>query len=219
MSTKKLRTIENLIILTFPVVLFAGCAGSDIKSTSENQIQSSVSQQQSIEITDPISTTSVSLPESLTISDAEKTIKSFEMETNENLIDQPVITDEISTDTDVVAIPEKKIYYFDTNAHVLSDDQRNELQKHADYLIKNPGAVLVINGHADVRGSEDYNYSLSLKRAMQTRQLLIEIGVAETQLITKGFGELVPMHAENNWNENRRIELEYSTPVVLSSMQ
>jgi len=217
MSTKKLRTIENLIILTFPVVLFAGCAGSDIKSTSENQIQSSVSQQQSIETTDPISTTSVSLPESLTISDAEKTIKSFEMETNENLIDQPVITDEISTD--IVTIPEKKIYYFDTNAHVLSDDQRNELQKHADYLIKNPGAVLVINGHADVRGSEDYNYSLSLKRAMQTRQLLIEIGVAETQLITKGFGELVPMHAENNWNENRRIELEYSTPVVLSSMQ
>ena len=217
MPTKKLRTIENLIILTFPVVLFAGCAGSDIKSTSENQIQSSVSQQQSIETTDLISTTSVSLPESLTISDADKTIESVEMETNENLIDQPVITDEISTD--IVTIPEKKIYYFDTNAHVLSDDQRNELQQHADYLIKNPDAVLVINGHADVRGSEDYNYSLSLKRAMQTRQLLIEIGVAETQLITKGFGELVPMHAENNWNENRRIELEYSTPVVLSSMQ
>jgi len=216
MPTKKLRTIENLIILTFPVVLFAGCAGSDIKSTSENQIQSSVSQQQSIETTDLISTTSVSLPESLTISDADKTIESVEMETNENLIDQPVITDEISTD--IVTIPEKKIYYFDTNAHVLSDDQRNELQQHADYLIKNPDAVLVINGHADVRGSEDYNYSLSLKRAMQTRQLLIEIGVAETQLITKGFGELVPMHAENNWNENRRIELEYSTPVVLSSM-
>ena len=128
-------------------------------------------------------------------------------------------TDDMLTLNSVkLTTPETKIFYFDTNDHTLSAEQRNTLKEHAEFLKSNPGSILVINGHADERGSEKYNQTLSEKRALETLNILIELGVAEDQLVTKGFGEMVPMHAENNWDENRRVELEYADPVVLSSM-
>ncbi len=226
MPSKKLRTTENLILITFPVVLFAGCAGSDIKPVETEQTPSTVFRIQTPENNNPAPATEL----------AELTVNEFRgsheklatRESNIDLLSETTISEPVEPDmssvpqqpvnTIVSTIPEQKIFYFDTNVYTLSDDQRALLQAHADYLLSNPGAVLVISGHADERGSEDYNQSLSEKRAMESYKLLTGLGVPADQLLTKGFGELVPMNTENNWDENRRVELEYTDPMILSSM-
>lgn len=213
MSTKKLRTIENLIMLTFPLVLFAGCAGNDVKPEQQLSTPFTISEQQNTETAMPaqeIDEPVVSLIQADTRStDFQKDTTFDDSET------QPKETDNQPAS---IAMPENKIFFFDTNNHVLNEQQRLDLRQHADYLAANPEAVLIINGHADVRGTEDYNQSLSEKRATETYQLLISLGVPESQLMTKGFGELAPMNNESNWEENRRVELQYTDPVMLSSM-
>ena len=76
---------------------------------------------------------------------------------------------------------------------------------------------LVINGHADARGTESYNQTLSEKRAQAVYEMLVESGVPENQLKKFGFGEHFPQYDVNNWDENRRVELEFSNPVLVSS--
>jgi len=223
MSSKKLRTIENLILLTFPVVLFAGCAGNDVKPVISDNALTTISAAQEPEDSNPLPATEYP---SITTMEVERDIEESTQKNQDNVIDsmavETVAKESIEKQNTVknttLSVPDKKVFYFDTNIHTLTDTQRNELRSHADYLIANPGSILIINGHADERGSENYNQTLSEKRAMETFKLFISLGVPENQLITRSFGEMIPMYAENNWDENRRIELEYTDPMILSSM-
>lgn len=218
MSTRKLRVVENLILLTFPVVLFAGCAGSDVKPAQQKQTQMMITKNetpdQSFTYTETDSPVVFELNSDSVIEKMTDTKESTRQETDSQIVEK---ADDIE-DTALITTPEKKIFFFDTNHHQLSEDQRKELKQHAEYLLANPGAMLVINGHADVRGTENYNQSLSEKRASETFKVLTELGVPENQLLTNGFGEMVPMNEENNWDENRRVELQYTDNVMLSSM-
>lgn len=223
MSAKKLKIVENLILITFPVVLFAGCAGNDVKPILSEPSQLDKPQIQTGQFHDPYPKTDLE-PVSFFDTQKEPTVENLTTE-GEPVISATVIsTNEIieplekKNDNVAPASPEKNVFYFDTDVHRLSDEQHNELRQHADYLIANSAAILVINGHADVRGTETYNQNLSEKRAKEIKKLLVELGVNENQLMTKGFGELVPMHAEANWDENRRVELQYTDPMMLTSM-
>ena len=223
MATKKLRTVENLILLTFPIVLFAGCAGSDVKPVTEGQNQAVLTETSTQGYDYPFPATEIP---KISVVETHSNLHESEIIHNSETSSDVITTEpadsasapQESVNTAKLTIPESKIFYFDTNVHTLTEDQRKQLQAHADYLVANPGAVLVINGHADERGTETYNQALSEKRAMETFKLLITLGVPVDQLVTKAFGELVPMHAENNWDENRRIELEYTDHVMISSM-
>lgn len=209
MSTRKLRTVENLIMLTFPLVLFAGCAGSDVKPVESETAAMTISEPQHKEIAFPASETEISqvTPIEPEVSPVENEIRQDEIE----LVQKTV-------DTENSTMPGEKIFFFDTDRYTLKEEQRQTLKQHADYLMANPESILIINGHADVRGTTAYNQTLSENRARETYQLLIELGVPETQLLSKGFGETLPMNDERNWEENRRVELQYTDPVMLSSM-
>ena len=216
MSTRKLRTVENLIMLTFPLVLFAGCAGSDIKPV-ENKIPTTYQSQSSEkELATPVK--EVEVPQVSLIEPEIEPEPSTENQAGvDTKLDEVALT-QGSDDSEPVTVPQNNILFFDTDIHALSQDQRHELKQHAEYLIGNSAAVLTINGHADVRGTQEYNQVLSEKRAEETYKLLIEYGVSEAQLLTKGFGESAPMNDESNWKENRRVELQYTDPMMMSSM-
>ena len=227
MTSNKLRIIENLILITFPVVLFAGCAGSDIKPAEPEQSSSTffgIQKQEASHASPASGKEEISVVEyhnsnEQTVTKNDSTDPANN--TEENRTPDPTdltVHSQKPVKAITTAIPKKEIFFFNTNVYTLSDEQRIQLAFHANYLKSNPGTVLIINGHADERGSEDYNQSLSEKRAMETQQLLVGLGVSKEQLITKGFGELVPMKTENNWDENRRVELEYTDPMMLSSM-
>ncbi|RZO85276.1 MAG: peptidoglycan-associated lipoprotein [Kiritimatiellaceae bacterium] len=77
----------------------------------------------------------------------------------------------------------------------------------ANYLRGQGGVIL--EGHADERGSRDYNLSLGERRALAVRSYLIELGVNPSQIQTRSFGEEQPAnqnHDETAWSENRRVE-------------
>lgn len=223
MNRKKIRFIENMIIVTFPVVLFAGCAGSDIKPGVEEKPMATYSEYENplpekdlMEISTAYDTSneaeltvSAVTPVSDTTVDHEQTTEDHEQTT------QSVIQANSSTPE----LPNNNLLRFGTDKHELVDNQRIELKQHAEFLIANSDMILVINGHADIRGTEDYNQALSEKRAQAVYDLLIEMGVSQGQLKKVGFGEHQPMHDENDWDENRRVELEFRDPVMVSSMQ
>lgn len=77
----------------------------------------------------------------------------------------------------------------------------------ASHLIGRGGVIL--EGHADERGSRDYNLTLGEQRALAVRAYLMELGVSPSQIQTRSYGEENPAnknHDESAWSENRRVE-------------
>ncbi len=109
-------------------------------------------------------------------------------------------------------LAERKIY-FDFDRSEILDDYQDILKAHAGYLISNPSASLMIEGHADERGTREYNMALGERRAYSVFQFLTLQGVSKSQLSTVSFGEERPDvegHDESAWKYNRRAVLVYS---------
>ncbi len=104
------------------------------------------------------------------------------------------------------------ILYFDFDQSGVKDQYRDVLAAHAEYLASNPGLSLRIEGHADERGSREYNIGLGERRAQAVKRALLLNGVSAATLKTVSFGEEKPRvqgSSESSWAENRRVELVY----------
>lgn len=98
---------------------------------------------------------------------------------------------------------------FDFNEHRLTGAAQGVLSKLAD-CIKRQKLKLTLEGHADERGTEEYNLQLSNKRAASVKRYLVDLGVSDPALETVGFGENRPAvsgSGEDAWSANRRVEL------------
>lgn len=107
----------------------------------------------------------------------------------------------------------KRVFYFDFNASDISDEDRQAIEAHARYLSENSSRTVVLEGHADERGSREYNISLGERRAKAVQQLLVVQGAAKSQIQVISFGEERPAvngHDETAWGQNRRVEMLYS---------
>lgn len=95
-------------------------------------------------------------------------------------------------------------------ADVRSDDQSN-LDRKAAILTANSGLRLRISGHADERGSDEYNLALSNRRAAAAKRYIVNQGITAGRLDVVSYGEerpLDPGHDETAWSKNRRDEFE-----------
>ena len=104
------------------------------------------------------------------------------------------------------------ILYFDFDQSGVKDQYRDVLAAHAAYLASNPGLSLRLEGHADERGSREYNIGLGERRAQAVKRALLLNGVSASNLKTISFGEEKPRvqgSSETSWAENRRVELVY----------
>jgi len=109
-------------------------------------------------------------------------------------------------------IPRKRIIYFSYDRSEIGPKYRTILEAHAAYLNKNPDASVRLEGHADERGSREYNLALGERRAEVTKDTLMGLGVFENQLNTLSYGEERPTtsgHNEKSWWRNRRVEIVY----------
>jgi peptidoglycan-associated lipoprotein len=100
--------------------------------------------------------------------------------------------------------------HFDFNEHALTAEARGVLDTDAQCLRTHKGAKVTLAGHADERGTEDYNLHLSEKRANSVKKYLSTLGIEESRLSTVAYGEEKPAnagHDEAAWAENRRVEL------------
>ena len=102
--------------------------------------------------------------------------------------------------------------YFSLNQTDLKADYDQVLMAHARYLARTPAARMRIEGHADERGSANYNKQLGLKRAQSIRATLIGNGADPAQIGLKSWGNSRPKvrgRDEAAWAENRRADIVY----------
>lgn len=99
------------------------------------------------------------------------------------------------------------IIYFAYDSDVLVASEMKKVRAIAQYMSKNPGLALVIEGHCDQRGTEEYNRALGERRANAVRAALEENGVSGAKMKTKSYGEDKPAVQGNDaaaWRQNRR---------------
>ena len=104
------------------------------------------------------------------------------------------------------------VVYFDYDEAEILPEFNALLQAHGQFLARNPNAQLRLEGHADERGSREYNIGLGERRAQAVRRVLTLQGAAGTQLTTVSYGEERPAQAGSDdeaWRLNRRVELVY----------
>ncbi len=111
---------------------------------------------------------------------------------------------------------ESLVLYFEFDNEKVSARTRKQLMIVADILSQQSDRKIHINGHADAKGEDGYNISLSKRRTDAVRNTLIELGVTPSQIVTKAFGETMPLKPNFNADgtdnptgraQNRRTEI------------
>ncbi|MFE8035346.1 peptidoglycan-associated lipoprotein Pal [Thiohalocapsa marina] len=106
----------------------------------------------------------------------------------------------------------RKIVYFDYDTAAVPAEYAPLLRAHARYLAQTPGASVTLEGHADERGTRDYNLALAERRSEAVKSFLMAEGVPAAKLRTLSYGEERPAdpgHHYQAWSQNRRVELVY----------
>ncbi|MDX1457677.1 MAG: peptidoglycan-associated lipoprotein Pal [Marinobacter sp.] len=101
-------------------------------------------------------------------------------------------------------------FYFDFDTSEIKPAAREVLIAHARYLAANPGQQVRLEGHADERGTKEYNLALGERRANAVQRFLVVNGASRGQLETVSYGEEKPAEmgsSESSWAQNRRVEL------------
>ena len=108
-----------------------------------------------------------------------------------------------------VLVPERAIgdVFFEFDKSDLSDKARASLQKNAEWITRWKTTRITVEGHADSRGTNEYNLALGERRAGATRDYLVSLGVAVARIDIVSKGEEQPFcteDAEPCWAQNRR---------------
>lgn len=105
-----------------------------------------------------------------------------------------------------------RIVYFEYDRSDILKAARFIIEAHGSYLANNPDAAVTLEGHADERGSREYNIALSEARGNAVRQHMLAFGALDTQIRVIAYGEERPAvdgHDETAWSQNRRVEIIY----------
>ncbi|MEC8442916.1 MAG: peptidoglycan-associated lipoprotein Pal [Pseudomonadota bacterium] len=105
-------------------------------------------------------------------------------------------------------------FYFDFDQSSIKSESRAALSAHGAYLAANAGAKVVLEGHADERGTPEYNIALGERRAIAVRDFLLLKGASASQIKVVSFGEEKPAamgDSESAWSKNRRVEIKYQS--------
>jgi len=97
--------------------------------------------------------------------------------------------------------------HFDFNRYDIAEKDREILNGLGDWLNKNKGTKVQIEGHCDERGSNEYNLALGDRRANSVKQYLITLGLSAARISTISYGEEKPLCSESTeecWARNRR---------------
>lgn len=275
MKSSANRAIETFLIITFPLALFAGCAGNGETKPADQQAMAQetvINDQGNVEASSDSATASTmklladtinavkmskdttdsapaSEPQEQALAEDSKpsqdptpaenqTIENIAVvasntqtgqieektqsaatplqTVNDNLVEASLNTGTSKSETaNKVSEPDLHIINFDTDKADVNNHYLAELQQHALFLKANPDLTLTISGHTDSTGSHAYNEKLSLKRAQAIYKILLSDGAPESQLMVDSYGDTSPLHSKGNYQENRRVELEYLDAVKM----
>ena len=119
---------------------------------------------------------------------------------------------EVQKRQELAQLRSEHIIYFDFDVSNVNDQYSAILDAHAKFLNTNSNVKVLIEGHADERGTPEYNIALGERRAKSVVTYLENMGVATSQLTVVSYGEEKPMikdRSENAFSKNRRAVLVY----------
>ena len=132
--------------------------------------------------------------------------------TEEAIADQSVAGVSItSKSTATQAILANAVVYFEYDQYNLTAKSIQALKGVSELMNKNSKITISIEGHADERGTREYNLALGQRRAESVANYLISNGVNRNRMITKSYGEERPLSLGSNdvaWSKNRRVEIK-----------
>ena len=97
--------------------------------------------------------------------------------------------------------------FFGYDRYDVSSEARMTLDKQANWLRQHPSLTITVEGHADERGTREYNLALGERRASAVKNYLVALGVAPSRVLTISFGKerpAVPGANDTAWAQNRR---------------
>jgi len=191
-----MKPVIKLVIAILPVLLLIGCGSKEVKEDD-----TSATEDARVVVDGGASTAGASEGERL----GDELGGQGQAGAGDQVAEEPV---EPARDL----LSERKIY-FDFDESDIKDEFREVLQAHAEFLVSNPSASLVIEGHCDERGTREYNMALGERRAHSVFQFLTLQGVGKNQVRTVSFGEERPDvegHDESAWKWNRRAVFVYA---------
>lgn len=103
--------------------------------------------------------------------------------------------------------------YFEYDDSIVQKEYTPVIERHGQYLLKNPTLKVVVEGNTDERGSSEYNLALGQRRAQAVKLALQLYGVKDAQIEAISFGREKPKatgHDEAAWRENRRADIAYA---------
>ena len=117
---------------------------------------------------------------------------------------------DVYTGTDTVeylasGVPDR--VFFATNESVLTTASRETLRKQAAWLRKNSDITIVLEGHADERGTREYNLAVGERRANAAKDYLMTYGISSDRISVLSYGKERPVDSGSNplaWSKNRR---------------
>lgn len=105
------------------------------------------------------------------------------------------------------AVNGQNVIFFDTDRFNIDSSDAAALQTQAQYLARYPTVSITIEGHADERGTREYNLALGERRANSAKNYLVSLGVASSRIQTVSYGKERPSALgsdEASWAQNRR---------------
>jgi len=114
---------------------------------------------------------------------------------------------------DTVPCLVSRLAYFDLDQSSVKSEAMEMIRCHGKYLAANAGARIALEGHADERGSREYNLGLGERRGNAVRDLLLANGGRSEQVNVVSYGEERPICTESDdgcWSQNRRAEIRYT---------
>ena len=117
---------------------------------------------------------------------------------------------DVYTGTDTVkyladGVPDR--VFFATNESILTTASRETLRAQAAWLRKNPDVTIVVEGHADERGTREYNLALGERRANAAKDYLMTYGISGKRISVISYGKEKPVNTASTplaWSQNRR---------------
>lgn len=99
--------------------------------------------------------------------------------------------------------------FFDFDDFSIREDMWDRIKANAKYLLENTSIKVELQGNCDERGTNEYNLSLGMKRALEVKKVLVKLGIDERRINVISFGEEKPLCTESNescWAINRRVD-------------
>jgi peptidoglycan-associated lipoprotein len=183
----RLNKIVRSLALALPIVILSACSSNSADSDEQSKVE-----------------TNAAMVAEQQVKDEAERVKVAAMKKEADIEEQKR--------QELERIRAEHIVYFDFDVSSVSSDSSELLDAHAKFLNANTGVNVLVEGHADERGTPEYNIALGERRAKAIVTYLQNMGVSAAQVTMVSYGEEKPMvkdRSEAAFSKNRRAVLVY----------